>query len=486
MRLFYSFVILLVAICSSPSSAIETRPNIIWIVVEDMSAHFGCYGETSITTPHVDALAASGVKFDRAYVTAPVCSTCRSAMVTGMYQTTLGAHHHRSGRGRVKIVLPDYVKLIPQMFREAGYWSCNLNERFLKDSKTAPKRTRGKTDYNFEWDEESTYDVGDWSHRKPGQPFFAQIQLHGGKGRTDESPRPVKNSDVKLPVYYPNDPVITNDWRRYLNSVINTDEAVGNIVARLKEEGVYENTYIFFITDHGISHARGKQFCYEEGMRIPFIVAGPMVKAGTVRDDLIVHIDMAATSLALAGIEIPEYLQSVDLFSTDYQDREYVVSARDRCDETVDRIRGLRTARYKYIRNGLPERPYLQPNRYKDGKPIIKAMRRLHKEGALSEAQSLIMSETRAAEELYDLQKDPNELHNLAGETQSAAVLADLRGKLDQWIESTGDLGQQDESESVYDSDMELYSQAIGKKPEQVEILLRNIALMKQWKFEGK
>jgi arylsulfatase A-like enzyme len=486
MRLIYCLIILISAIGSVPSYAAETRPNIVWIVVEDMSTHFGCYGETSISTPHVDALSKSGVKFDRAYVTAPVCSTCRSAMVTGMYQTSIGAHHHRSGRGRVKIALPDSVKLIPQLFREAGYWSCNLNQKFLKDPKTAPNRTKGKTDYNFEWDQELTYNVGDWSHRKPGQPFFAQIQLHGGKGRTDDSPRPVKNSDVKLPVYYPNDPTIINDWRRYLNSVINTDEAVGKIVARLKQEGEYKNTYIFFITDHGISHARGKQFCYEEGMRIPFIVAGPKVKAGTTRDDLIVHIDMAATSLALAGIKIPEYLQSVDLFAADYQNREFIVSARDRCDETVDRIRGLVTSRYKYIRNGLPQRPYLQPNRYKDDKPIIKAMRRLHKEGTLNEAQSLIMAQTRPAEELYDLQADANELHNLAVDPKSADVLAALRGKLDQWIESTGDLGQQYEPESAYDSDMDLYAQSKPGREEQTKIILKNIALMKQWKSEGK
>ena len=142
MRLIYCLIILISAIYSVPSYAAETRPNIVWIVVEDMSAHFGCYGETSISTPHVDALSKSGVKFDRAYVTAPVCSTCRSAMVTGMYQTSIGAHHHRSGRGRVKIALPDSVKLIPQLFREAGYWSCNLNQRFLKDPKL-PQTGRG-------------------------------------------------------------------------------------------------------------------------------------------------------------------------------------------------------------------------------------------------------------------------------------------------------------------------------------------------------
>jgi arylsulfatase A-like enzyme len=478
------FMLLAIFLVGSISAAEAERPNIVWVVVEDMSAHFGCYGETTIKTPNVDRLAANGVLFRNAFVTAPVCSTCRSALITGMYQTSVGAHHHRSSRGAEKITLPKHVKLIPWWFKQAGYWTCNGTEASMMQTSSKKKRS-GKTDYNFDFDPK-VYDSSDWSGRKKGQPFFAQIQLRGGKARTEKTPNPIKLKDVKLPVYYPNDPVIRNDWAYYMNSVMNTDREVGQLVKRLKDEGILENTYIFFITDHGISHARGKQFCYDEGIHIPFIVTGPNIKAGQVRDDLIVQIDMAATSLKLADIEPPDYLDSVDVFAEGYRPREYVVSARDRCDETVDRIRSVRTHRYKYISNLLPNRPYLQPNAYKDGKPIIQAMRRLHNAGKLNAAQSLIMREKRPAEELFDLAADPNELNNLAGSQKHQAVLKQMRAHLAGWTDLTGDQGLKAESASMFDSDMAVYLKTIRiRKPERAKIIEANIAQMKKWAAEG-
>ena len=467
-------------------AADSSRPNIVWIVVEDMSAHFGCYGETTIKTPHVDQLAAEGVLFRHAFVTAPVCSAARSALITGMYQTTIGAHQHRSGRGTVKQYLPDNVQLIPKLFQDAGYWTCNGAGISLSEQSGRSRGRIAKTDYNFEFDE-TVYNGNDWENRKPGQPFFAQIQTSGGKGRTLKAPNPISPNEVKLPPYYPNDPVIRDDWAQYLNAAMNTDLAVGRIIERLKAEGILENTYIFFMTDHGISHARGKQFLYDEGIHIPFIVRGPKIKPGTVREDLIIHIDMAASSLDLAGIRLPEHLESKALFAEDYSPRDFVVSARDRCDETVDRIRSVRTHQYKYIRNFLPERPYLQPNAYKDNKPIIQVMRRLHAEGKLNRDQSLIMGESRPVEELYDLKNDPHELHNLAGSSEHAAVLKNLRGTLDEWQNQTGDRGMKPESAETYDSDMQLYLDTMRKRqPERVAEIERNVALMKKWTAEGR
>lgn len=484
-HLIWLFCLLLAAF--GPRDAFgDDRPNIVWIIVEDMSTPFGCYGEKDITTPNVDRLAADGVRFTRAFVTAPVCSAARSALITGMYQTSIGAHHHRSGRGAEKIHLPKHVKLVPRMFKEAGYWTCNLSKARIANPRNRRARRLGKTDYNFEWDQASTYDGSDWAERGKDQPFFAQIQLSGGKGRTDRSARPVDWQTVTLPPYYPRDPVILKDWARYLNAAVNTDEAVGRIVERLKDEGIYENTYVFFITDHGISHARGKQFLYEEGIRIPFIVTGPGIERGAVRDDLIIHIDMAAASLALAGMPVPSYMEGKDIFARDYSKREWIVSARDRCDETVERLRCVRTPRYKYIRNGFPERPYLQPNRYKDNKPIIQTMRRLDREGKLDRHQALIMRTKRPEEELYDLQSDPYELRNLAGDPKSAKLLADLRGKLDQWIKTTGDHGQRMESSSMYDSDMAVYRRPGGKGADRVKQIEQNIARMKSWAAAGK
>ncbi len=471
---------------SEISNKDAVRPNIVWIVVDDMSPNFSCYGETAIETPHVDRLAKEGVLFRQAFVTCPVCSPCRSALITGMYQTTIGAHHHRSGRGAEKIHLPDGIQPVPMLFQRAGYYTCisswPLGEQL------------GKTDYNFEW-APSMYDGSDWSGRKEGQPFFAQIQLHGGKYREGKGWRKTVEktlgsvtpaSAVKLPPYYPADDVLLDDWARYLDSVRYTDWQVGQVVARLEKEQLLDSTVVFFITDHGISHARGKQFLYEEGIRIPFVVRGPRLPRGESRDDLVLQIDLAAASLGFAGISLPDRMQARDIFAKNYRPREFVISARDRCDETVDRIRSLRNAEFKYIRNFYPQRPYLQPNAYKDNKQIVKAIRRLAAEGKLEGPQKLVVAESRAPEELYDLSSDPFEAHNLANEPAYGESLAKLRSQLNAWIRESGDRGETPESEAMYNSDMAVYLNSKREQPNRLTEQERNIELMKRWAAEGK
>lgn len=416
----------------------EARPNVLWVCAEDMSPHMGCYGETTIETPNIDRLAREGARFTRAFITAPVCSPSRSAMVTGMYQTTIGAHNHRSSRDEIKIRLPEDIRLIPQYFREAGYYTANGG---MQAGNFPDKVPWGKTDYNFVWSRNAVYDAPDWSGREPGQPFFAQLQLHGGKNRGAKVPNPVDPADVNLPPYYPDHPVLRQDWAQYLNSVIQTDVEFGQIMARLEAEGVADNTIVFFWTDHGISHIRDKQFLYEGGIHIPLIVRGPGIDPGTVRDDLVEHIDIPATSLQSAGVPMPGHLQGRALFAAEYRPRQYVFAARDRCDETVDRIRCVRTTRHKYIRNCFPERPHTQYNQYKDHKQIMITMRELYAEGKLDAAQARPFLPTRPPEELYDLEEDPYELNNLADSLQHQGMLDELRAGLDAWIGETGDLG---------------------------------------------
>jgi arylsulfatase A-like enzyme len=475
------------------------KPNILWFVVDDMSANFSCYGETLIATPHVDRLAAEGTRFTRAFVTAPVCSPCRSALITGMYQTTIGAHHHRSGRGAEKIFLPDGVVPIPVLFQQAGYYTAigsgleNVNRPEVDGTS---ERGLGKTDYNFQWDE-AMYDSSDWSGRKPDQPFFMQVQLAGGKlrGNTQATARRLAEraaatfgkatnpADVTLPPYYPRDPVLLEDWAAYLDSVRFTDEHVGRVIARLEQEGILDRTLIIFMTDHGISHARGKQFLYDEGTHIPFVVRGPGVPRGAVRDDLIEHIDMAAISLAAAGIEIPQSMQARNVLASDYQPRDAVFAARDRCDETVERIRSVRTDRFLYVRNFHPQRPHLAPNAYKDSKSIVQTLRRLHAEGNLDAlSETLLFSPTRPAEELYQWTSDRWQVTNLAADPAYAQTLAALRERLDRWIMETKDPGP--ESDAMYDSDMAVYLGDRGGADHSVT--RRNIQLMKQWAKEGK
>lgn len=496
-----TFILIALATTSQSQAA---QPNILWFVVDDMSPHFSCYGETTIQTPHVDRLAAEGTRFTRAYVTAPVCSTCRSALITGMYQTTIGAHHHRSGRGELKIHLPDGVTPVPALFQKGGYFTCigsglpGKDHRGMELSATNAKgrptkrNPLGKTDYNFEWDP-SIYDSHDWADRQPGQPFFMQVQLHGGKLRLDsleanralaarareELGSSTDPDQVTLPPYYPRDPVLLEDWAAYLDSVRLTDHHVGQVIARLEKEGLLENTLIIFMTDHGISHARGKQFLTDEGTHIPFVVSGPSIPKGKVREDLIEQIDMAALSLAAAGLPIPVVMQGKDLFAKDYQPRSHVFAARDRCDETTEKIRSLRTDRFLYIRNGHPQRPHLQPNAYKDGKAIVIALRAAHQAGTLpSIAEDLLFSPTRPAEELYQFIDDRWQVTNLAANPQFKETLEHHRQLMDQKLASTRDPAP--ETAAQYDSEMAEY---LKKQNPTVEA---NIALMKQWEAEGK
>jgi arylsulfatase A-like enzyme len=482
---------------SAKQSGDPPRPHVLWFVVDDMSAQFSCYGETLIETPHVDRLAREGTRFANAFVTAPVCSPCRSALITGMYQTSIGAHHHRSGRGVEKIHLPDGVVPLPALFQKAGYFTCIGSGLPVEVNGKGKKGKRGgtdlgKTDYNFEYDP-AIYDSHDWAGRASDQPFFMQVQLAGGKlrGGSDETAKRLLETaakefgsatdpeKVKLPPYYPRDPVLLRDWAAFLDSVRLTDKHVGKVLARLEQEGLLEKTLVFFMTDHGISHARGKQFLYNEGTHIPFIVRGPGVERGKVRTDLIEHIDMAAVSLAAAGIAIPKVMQARNVFAPDYQPRTHVFAARDRCDETVDRIRSVRTDRYLYIRNFHPQRPHLQPSNYKDGKSIVQTLRRLHESGKLDPlAEQLLFSPTRPPEELYEWATDPWQIKNLAADPGHKATLESLRGRLDHWMRETNDHGP--EAEYRYDSDMTAY---VGQGNPAVE---KNIALMKQWAKEGK
>ncbi|MDB4614191.1 sulfatase [bacterium] len=485
-----------ITLASPARPAVATdRPNILWIIVDDMSAEFSCYGETLIKTPHVDQLAQRGTKFTKAFVTAPVCSTCRSAFITGMYQTSIGAHHHRSGRGKEKIRLPDGVRCIPELFKEAGYHTS-------LGSWPNRKGRVGKTDYNFEWDK-SMYDAPDWSTRKEGQPFFAQIQTPGGKlrgGQHEQTAAFVKKieatlgnstkpEDVTLPPYYPRDPELLHDWAAYLDSVRETDRVVGEILQRLKDDGDYENTVVIFMTDHGISHARGKQFLYDEGLHVPLVIAGPNIAAGQVRTDLVEHIDIAAISLALAGLPVPATMQAKDILSRNYQPRDAVFAARDRCDETVDHLRSVRTQKYKYIRNFLHQRPHLQPNAYKDNKSIYVALRKAHAEHRLNPVQELLFQPTRPKEELYDLENDPHEINNLASSADHQATLIKLRNRLTKWVTDTDDKGRNPEPASMFNSDMDVYlggMRSRKKDPAHIKRIEENIAQMKKWAAEGK
>ena len=496
-----AFAILLALTTFAPPIE-AARPNILWVVVDDMSANFSCYGDSTIQTPNVDSLARTGLQFDRAYATSPVCSTFRSALITGMYQTTIGAHHHRSGRGEHRINLPAGVVPLPKLFQQAGYYTCmGSGLKDLDYRSQLPSKSRsgalGKSDYNFTWNR-SIFDGNDWSGREAEQPFFMQIQLHGGKLRgasersytqfeqqvTETLGASTSPSSVQLPPHYPEDAIIQRDWANYLDSVRITDWHLGKVMQRLQAEGLRENTLVIFFTDHGISHARGKQFLYDEGTHIPLIISGPGIVAGTLRHDLVEHIDIAALSLAAASIPVPTAMQGHNILSKDYRHREFAYAARDRCGEADDRIRSVRSDKFLYLRNFYPSRPHLMPSTYKDGKLIIQRLRELHEAGTLSElAERLLFAPTRPNEELYLYQEDPWQLTNLANSADYLPELKRHRNALNQWTRRTADPGP--ESDEVYK--LEVQDQMSSTKNAAIrEQFRKNSEIYQTWRAESR
>jgi len=408
------------------------QPNVLWIYGEDLSPELGCYGTPAVQTPNIDRLAAEGTRYTNAFVTCPVCSPSRSALITGTYQTHFDAHNHRSNRDKP---LRADMKLITDCFREAGYFTCN--------SPGPPYNRPGKTDFNFK--RAQPFDGIDWRERADRQPFYAQINIPDTHRVFKPDPeRPISPEAVQLPPYYPEHPLTCKDWALYLESIQILDRKVGHILDRLEEAGLSENTIIFFISDHGRAHIRCKQFLYDGGIHIPLIVRWPEhVEAGAVSDKLISGVDFAPTTLSLAGVEIPDFMQGQIFLGSDATSRDAIFAARDRCDGTDDRIRCIRTHRYKLIHNYHPERPYMQFNGYKRQQyPVWTLTRVLSAKGELSPAQQQFMQQTRPPEELYDLTADPHEVNNLAADERYDTVRSELAAQLNTWIAATGDMGE--------------------------------------------
>lgn len=490
-----SFVLLILS--WAESSAVK-RHNILWFVVDDMSANFSCYGEKLIETPNVDRMARNGVLFTQAYATSPVCSTFRSALITGMYQNSIGAHHHRSGRGEHRVRLPDGVSPIPELFQKAGYFTCIGSGLKGYDFRSLPTTTqkRGKTDYNFDW-RSNMYDSHDWSGRKNDQPFFMQVQLHGGKLRgASESGylalesrvkeqfamEPTRHEEIVLPTYYPRDSVLLRDWANYLDTVRITDWHVGQVMNRLKKEKLLDHTLVVFFTDHGISHARGKQFLYDEGTHIPLIIRGPGIRKGSVRNDLVEHIDVAALSLAAANIQIPVGMDGTNVLDSNHQEKKVVFAARDRCGEAADQIRSVRTKDFLYIKNYFPNRPHMMPSNYKDSKLIISRLREMNTERN-AVCNKLLFSPTRPKEELYLYNEDKWQINNLANDKKYAGTLNEMRKDLEQWIIRTGDPGP--ETMEVYRLEIEDQLKTIRNDASRSNYF-NNSKLYLRWFEEGK
>jgi len=428
------------------------RPNVLWLSCEDISPHIGCFGDEHAITPNLDRLAEQAVRYVNAFTTAGVCAPCRSGIITGMYQTTIGTHHMRC-----KAKLPPQVKAFSTYIRQAGYYCTN----------------NSKTDYQTgdlrdAWDESSS--KAHWRNRKAGQPFFAVFNFTGchesGIASTSKyqsvtrALKPSQRQDpakLPLPPYYPDTPIVREDWKRNYELITAMDAWAGDLIAQLKADGLYDDTIIFFWSDHGVGLPRAKRWLYDSGTHIPLIIRIPerfrtpgQGEPGSVDDRLVSSIDFGPTVLNLLGLDIPRHMQGRPFLGRNLPEpRDYVFGARDRMDERYDIIRSVRDKRHRYIRNYEPLKSYYQYMNTPEKGATMKEIRRLAAAGKLPPAARLFMAPTKPVEELYDIRNDPHEINNLAGDPRYRDVLQRMRRVHQDWVKQTRDLGLIPEPELV-------------------------------------
>jgi N-sulfoglucosamine sulfohydrolase len=440
---------MLLTMYSLQASSQQTKPNIVWIVCEDISPYLSCYGDPLIKTPNLDALAKEGVRYTHVYTTAGVCAPSRSTLITGMYQTSIGTQHMRTiGDPKYQpvpsysAVIPDCVKCFPEYLRMNGYY-CTNNE---------------KQDYQFippvtVWDENGP--AASWKNRPDNKPFFCVFNFF----ITHESQLFMRNNEsllvdtdkINVPPYYPDTKIVRHDMSRLFSNIERMDSQVGELIRMLKDDGLYDSTIIFFYSDHGGALPWMKREVLERGIHIPMIIRFPHAKdAGKVQDEFLSSVDFAPTVLSLAGIKIPAYMQGQAFLGSQKSktQRKYIYAARDRMDAEYDRVRAVRDNHYEYLYNYEPEKTYYQNIEYRLSIPMMKEFLKLRDEGKLDSVQASWFK-TKPVEELYDMDNDPNELHNLANDLAYKNKLIELRTAFNKWTKKVGDMGAIPEKEMI-------------------------------------
>lgn len=413
------------------------RPNILWFSLEDTSPTFGCHGDPHARTPNLDRIAAEGCLYENAFAIAAVCAPSRNGVITGRYATANGAHHMRTGHGAdrrldpaapfpYECVPPPHVKAFTEYLRAAGYF-CSNND---------------KTDYQFGvpssvWDSHSAR--AHWRQRAPGQPFFAvfnpTVTHESGHWPHDNETISVDPAKLTLPPFIPDTPETRLALARHYENLSRSDARLGQLLAELEADGLLETTIIFIWSDHGMGFPRHKRWPYDTGLRVPLIVRAPgLLAPGSRSSELVSLIDLGPTVLALAGVDRPSHLHGRVFFGP-HRDapRDHVFGARDRYDESFDKMRTVRDARYRYIRNAYPnlEREIFVP--YRNRHPAMQEIWTRAAEDSLDGAQAWFAPVPRRAEELYDTHTDPWETNNLIDDPALRPVRDRLRAELDAW-----------------------------------------------------
>jgi len=442
-------LVLLVAISPAATVAGETlsatkRPNIVWIVGDDLGVQIAPYGDAGAVTPTLDKIAKIGTRFSKAFAASPTCAPSRSALITSRYPTEIGTHNHRS-----RLTTPPQTML--ELLAAAGYhiaWPESAEQ--------------GKTDFNFD-SPQLTKATTDWPDDSPPEPFFAYVNdmiMHEGKLLTDDathqrltaelSPTERQNPrSVTIPPYFPDTPEVRQSFARYGELVTIFDRNVKNLLAMLRKQGVLERTVIMVFGDNGAPFPRGKRFLYEAGIRVPLLMVGPGIDRDIVRTDLVSLLDIAPTTLALAGVKPPPTMSGRVLLGPEADPPpSFVIATRDRTDEVPDKMRAVHDGRFLYIRNFMPEIPqHSSLPAYARGSRVWISVVDQRALGSLDATQQGFFAARKPAEELYDVTSDPYQVRNLAAYPEYESVLSRMRDRLIKWRRSHDTLGDSAESE---------------------------------------
>lgn len=427
------------------------RPNILWITAEDMSANLGCYGDSYAGTPNIDQFARESIRYTRAFATAPVCSPARSTLITGCYATSLGTQRLRS-----EFPLPEHIQGFPSYLRQLGFFTSN----------------NVKTDYNIaaepefiskNWNRNGSN--AHWRQRESGQPFFSIFNLMtthqsranvwsweqfeeevGSRLSAAERHDPAK---APLPPYYPDTPLVRRTVARYYDCITVMDKEVGQLLKQLDEDGLADNTIVFFYADHGMGMPRGKRLLHDSGMHVPMLIRFPdkwrhlaPADSGDVEDRLVSFVDFAPSVLSLVDFEIPDHMQGEPfLGKQETKPRRFVFGARDRVDEVFELARSIRDDRFLLIENYMPHLSWMPPERYSDNAEMRRELKKLTAAGRLNAAQLTYAAPKKSPVEFYDVLSDPHQIHNLADRTEHRERIDEMARELQQWQRDTVDLG---------------------------------------------
>ena len=439
------------------ASSLLAKPNILWLNIEDLDETLGCYGDEYAITPHLDQLAKEGILYRNAFANAPICAPARNCLITGMYPTSLGGQHLRC-----EVKLPEEIQPFPNYLKEAGYYVTNY----------------AKTDYNFSPDGIFHYwkkDMAPWRKRagahkdKPFFSYFVFGTTHEGPGNfrdryeaaTQNLPKSKLHDPKKAPVppYYPDTPKFRELWTRYYDLVSAMDEQIGEVIANLKEDGLYEDTIIWFFSDHGHGMPRHKRWLLDSGLRVPLLIRLPEMykhlaagfKPGSETEQMVSFVDFVPTVMSQAGLKIPKHMQGRPFLGQEMgAPRKYIYGARDRADDLFEISRAVHDGRFIYVRHFLPHIPYMPGGRILGGshKESIVELRRVRDEGILDPKKSYhFWSKRKPVEELYDLKSDPYEINNLANCPDHETKLLEMRRELKSWILRNKDTGFLHEAE---------------------------------------